>query len=89
MNQATRTEVDTSINAYENAIIAALFSNAIDAHIVGDATAYHMLKIPLAENLVQQEALVYGKQYRKLLVNKGASIIKGKKGIWSDAQGIR
>lgn len=82
MKKATENDVDASINAYEEAIIAALFNNAIEAHIAGDVTAYHMLNIPLAENLVQQEALVYGKSYRKLLVNKGASIIKGKEIPW-------
>ena len=82
MKLATRRDVDTSIDAYEEALIAALFNNAIEAHIAGDVTAYHMLKIPLVENIVQQEALVYGKQYRKLLVDKGASIIKGKEVPW-------
>lgn len=82
MKKATKKDVDASIDTYETALIAELFNNAIEAHITGDVTAYHMLKIPIAENLVQQEALVYGKQYRKLLTDKGASIIKGKEIQW-------
>lgn len=82
MNSATRKDVDTSINAYEEALIAQLFNNAIEAHIAGDAVAYKMLKIPIAKNIVQQEALNYGKVYRKLLTDKGASIIRGKEVPW-------
>lgn len=82
MKPATKKDVDKSIDAYEEALIAALYNNAIEAHIAGDVVAYHMLKIPVAKNVVQQEALVYGKQYRKLLADKGASIIKGKEIPW-------
>ena len=82
MNPKTKRGVDISINAYEEALIAALFDNAIEAHIAGDVSAYHMLKIPIAKNLVQEEALVYGVQYRKLLADKGASIIKGEEVPW-------
>lgn len=82
MKPNTRRAVDKSINAYEEALIAALFNNAIEAHIAGDVVAHQILKISIGKNIVQQEALVYGEQYRKLLVDKGASIIKGKEVPW-------
>lgn len=39
-------------------------------------------QISLAFNLIQEEAVAYGKEYGKLLENEGASIIDGKKVPW-------
>jgi len=82
LHPKTRKDVDYSINAYEEALIANLFNNAIEAHIAGDMVSHKMLKIPITKNIVQQEALNYGKTYQKLLKDKGASIIKGKEVPW-------
>lgn len=82
MKPGTKKALDASIDVYEAALIAELTKNAIAAHIAGDLVASSLLKIPIAENLVQQESLVYGKTYSKLLKDKGASIIKGKEIPW-------
>ena len=82
MEKKTKKAVDKAIDVYEAALISELTKNAIEAHIAGDLVASSLLKIPIARNIVQQESLVYGKTYSKLLREKGASIIQGKEIPW-------
>ena len=82
MKKSTKSAINLQIDDYTDAIITTLTGTAVEAHIAGDIIAYHNLKIPVAENVVQQAALDFGKGYRKLLKDEGASIIQGKKIPW-------
>ncbi len=82
MKKNTRTAINLTIDDYIDDIVTALTATAVEAHAAGDIIAYHNLKIPVAEMKVQQAALDFGKGYRKLLRDEGASIIQGKKIPW-------
>lgn len=82
MKRSTKAAINLTIDDYTDALVTTLTSTAVEAHIAGDIIAYHNLKIPVAEFKVQQAALDFGKDYRKLLKNEGASIIQGKKIPW-------
>lgn len=82
INDATTEAIDNSITAYTTGLIAASTNTAIRAHIIGDVLAHNALGLPVANAVVQNEALLYGETYRKLLVEKGASIIQGKEIPW-------
>lgn len=71
-----------ALTDYHGNMIDALTTNAVNAHIAGDMKAFVDLELPIAKNLVQAEAMVYGQEYRALLRAEGASIIKGKKIPW-------
>ena len=82
INEATTAALDESITVYTAGLIAASTNTAIRAHIIGDIIAHNALGLPVVEAVVQNEALLYGQTYRKLLVEKGASIIQGKEIPW-------
>lgn len=52
-----------------------LISSATAAHIAGDAEAIRLAKLVFSKEMVQQEALDYMKGYRKMLVEKGGSMV--------------
>ena len=74
--------LDNSITTYTAGLIAASTNTAIRAHIIGDILAHNALGLPVVNAFAQNEALLYGETYRKLLVEKGASIIQGKEVAW-------
>lgn len=82
MKAQTKKAVDKALDDYENEIIEGATATAVRAHIAGDMTAYTSLGMPIAENLVQQEALVYGEAYRELLRTRGSTVIQGKEIEW-------
>lgn len=82
MKISTKKAINLQIDNYIDDLIPILTGTAVEAHIAGDIIAYHNLKIPVAEFKVQQAALDFGKGYRKLLKDEGASIIQGKKIPW-------
>lgn len=82
MKKSTKKAINLTIDDYITDMTTALTATAVEAHIAGDIIAYHALKIPVAENIVQQAAIDFGKDYSKLLKNEGASIIQGKKIPW-------
>lgn len=82
MKKSTKKAINLTIDDYADDLVTALTATAVEAHVAGDIIAYHNLKIPVAENIVQQAAIDFGKDYRKLLKNEGASVIQGKKIPW-------
>lgn len=82
MKSKTKKGIDMALDDYNYDMIEAATAIAVKAHIVGDMRAFGLLKMPIANNLVQQEALEFGKGYRALLKKKGASIIRGKEIPW-------
>lgn len=86
INEAATTALDASVTAYTAGLIAASTNTAIRAHIIGDVLAHNALGLPVVNAVVQNEALIYGETYRKLLVEKGASIIQGKEIPWLSEQ---
>ena len=82
MKSKTKKVIDMALTDYQDEMIDALTINAVNAHIAGDMRAFAALDIPIAKNLVQEEAMLYGQKYRTLLRTEGASIIKGKKIPW-------
>ena len=86
MRSGTKREVDLAIERYRGDLIDTSTSVAIQAHITGDLQAHNLLGIPIAENIVQQEALEYGRLYREKLLTDGSSVINGKNIEWLDNQ---
>ena len=82
MKRSTKAGIDMALDDYEDGMIEAATGIAVKAHIAGDMRAFGQLKIPIAKNIVQQEALEFGKGYRALLKKKGASVIQGKEIPW-------
>ena len=69
-------------NEYQKTLADILIKNAARAHISGDMGAHKALGIGISFDLVQEEAMLYSKDYGKLLYRKGASIIQGEEIPW-------
>ena len=82
MDKKTRKALDNSIDNYQSNLIDATTESAVRAHIMGDILAHNELGLPILEMKVQAEALEFGKEFKKLLVDDGASIVQGKKIAW-------
>ena len=82
MKNETEKDIDTAVKAYVAGLIAVLSASAMKAFIVGDLQAHEMLKLKPVNSVIQSDAALYMKEYRKLLVDEGATIIKGKKVKW-------
>ena len=86
MKPSTKLGVDLTTEQYRKDLINTATNVAVKAHITGDLQAHAKLGIPIAENLVQQEALEYGKVYKNKLLKDGSSVINGKDVKWLDNQ---
>jgi SPP1 gp7 family putative phage head morphogenesis protein len=52
-----------------------LINSATQAHIAGDANAIRLAKLMFSKEMVQQEALEYMKGYRRMLIEKGGTMV--------------
>lgn len=82
MKKNTKAAVDKAIENYRQSLISSATANAVKAHADGDVLAHQMLRIPVGKNVIQAEALVFGKTYKKLLTETGGTIIKGQRIDW-------
>lgn len=83
MLNATKAQIEAALKLHQQQVTNELTKQSVKAHIAGDLKAYKVLKSPaIAFNLVQKEAVAYGKKYGTLLKKEGASIINGKKVAW-------
>lgn len=56
--------------------------SAAQAYVTGEIAAHKTLRMGISFDLVHKEALEYGREYGKLLREKGATIINGKEVAW-------
>ena len=82
MKNETEKAIDIAMAAYVAGQIDILSDNALKAHIIGDLQAYQMLNLKPVNSVIQSDATMYMKDYKKLLSDEGATIIKGKKVKW-------
>lgn len=83
MLKTTKAQIEKALKLHQQQVADELTKQSVKAHIAGDLKAYKVLKSPtIAFNLVQKEAIAYGKKYGTLLKKEGASIIDGKKIKW-------
>ena len=82
MKSTTERALIAAHNEYQKTLADILIKNAARAHISGDMSAHKALGIGISFDLVQEEAMLYSKDYGKLLYHKGASIIQGEEIPW-------
>lgn len=83
MKKTTQAQIRKELELYQKQVANVLTKEAVKAHIAGDIKAHKVLETPvIAFDLVQKEAIAYGKKYGTLLKKEGATIIKGKKVKW-------
>lgn len=75
-------EIDKALDIYRRKLAKLLLSAVTTAYIKGDTNAQEMLGISISMDLVQKEALEFLVPYGDMLVNEGATIIKGEKIYW-------
>ncbi len=76
-----------SVDEYISSLGDILEGKVAGAHILGDLKAQRRTGSAIAFNLVKQEALDYTRDYKKLLEEEGATMIKGEKVPWLADQG--
>ncbi len=86
IKKSTEKLIDTALDDYREEMVEAATEVAVSAHVVGDVAAYSKLGIPIAENVVQEEALKFGKVYAARLSKTGGTIIQGKQINWLEDQ---
>ncbi|MCK4349169.1 MAG: minor capsid protein [Thermoplasmatales archaeon] len=83
MLNTTKAQIEKALKLHQQQVANELTKQSVKAHIAGDLKAYKVLKSPtIAFDLVQKEAIAYGKKYGTLLKKEGASIINGNKVAW-------
>lgn len=82
MKSTTERALTAAHNEYQKTLAGILIKNAARAHIAGDVKASKLLGIGISFDLVQEEAMLYSKDYGKLLYSEGASVIQCKKVPW-------
>lgn len=68
-------EIDDAFDELDKALITTLTAQAVVAHIAGDLKTQKDLGIKVSFNLVKSAATSYGKEYKKLLVDRGGGYI--------------
>jgi len=75
-------QIDTALFVYEGAMIRGLAHQAYKSHLKGSKLAYARLDIPLAFDLVNEDAMLYAGEYSEMMISEGATMIQGEKVKW-------
>jgi len=73
-------EIDKAFDVLDEALITTLTAQSVVAHIAGDLQTQKQLGIKVSFNLVKSAATEYGKEYKKLLVERGGGMVVNKEG---------
>jgi SPP1 gp7 family putative phage head morphogenesis protein len=82
LKKKTIKSIDKALGRFKDNLIDILISNATKAHLTGSLKGYKDLNIKPELDLVRSDSLNFAKAYKKLLVEDGATIIKGEKVAW-------
>ena len=82
MRLETEEIIDETVGDFTQVIISAMTKSAYRNHAQADAEALARLGDPMDWAVVDPAAIAFSKQYQKLLVEEGATIINGKKIPW-------
>jgi SPP1 gp7 family putative phage head morphogenesis protein len=73
-------KIDTAFDELDKALITTLTAQAVVAHVAGDLAVQKQLGIKTTSSLVKSAASNYGKEYKKLLVDRGGGMVVDKNG---------
>lgn len=82
MKDKTAKAIDKALDRFGKNVIKFLLDNATKAHITGSLKGYKAIGITPELDLVRADSIAFAKAYKDLLVNEGATIIKGEKIAW-------
>ena len=82
MKRATKSAVDRAIDRHYNRLTAVASRNALKAHMAGGAKANQLMGVELSPAALEPAALAFARDYGRLLVDEGATVIKGEKVYW-------
>ncbi len=82
MRLETEEIIDETVDDFIQVVINALTESAYRNYAQGDAEALARLGDPMDWAIIDPDAIAFSKQYQKLLVEEGATIINGKKIPW-------
>lgn len=75
MVEVDQDKIDDAFDELDKALITTLTAQAVVAHIAGDLKTQKDIGIKVSFNLVKSAASSYGKDYKKLLVDRGGGFI--------------
>lgn len=73
-------QIDKAFDHLDDALALTFTESAIRSHIAGDIATQKQLGVKVSFNLVKSAATEYGKEYKKLLVDRGGGYIVNDKG---------
>jgi len=82
LKEKTAKAIDKALDKFEKSVQSTLTENATKAHVTGSLKGYKNLGIVPELDLVRSDSIAFAKAYKDLLVNEGATIIKGEKIAW-------
>jgi SPP1 gp7 family putative phage head morphogenesis protein len=78
MKPANQKRLSEAVDAYQNKVIDLLVKGSTKSHIDGGVIGQTRLSMGISFDLVKQEALDYGQQYKKDMVERGGSYVYDK-----------
>jgi len=75
MVEVDEKQIDAAFTVYEASLVTVYTASAVRAHIAGDLATQKQLGIKTSFNLVKSAATEYGKEYKKLLVERGGGYV--------------
>jgi len=73
-------QIDDAFSVLESSLVTVYTASAVRAHIAGDLATQRQLGIKTSFNLVKSAATEYGKEYKRLLVDRGGGMVVDKNG---------
>jgi len=80
MAEVDEGKIDKAFDELDKALITTLTAQSVVAHIAGDLKTQKKLGIKVSFNLVKSAATEYGKEYKRLLVDRGGGMVVDKDG---------
>lgn len=82
MKEKTAKAIDKALDKFGKDLIRIILDNATKAYVTGSLKGYKTLGVIPELDLVRADSIAFAKSYKELLVNEGATIIKGEKIAW-------